>query len=70
MMVELDSGWVVRIIVDDDGHLNIYITNTDCQEIFEIDTGQGSGINEQLALRFTTNEIEGDYATSSIVSKG
>jgi len=62
MNKKLDFGWNIHTIVDEDGHLNVYITNDDNSDILEIDTGQGNGKGEQLALRFTTLQIEEDYA--------
>lgn len=56
------GDWNVQAIVDDDGHLNVYITNDKSGEIEQIETGQGDGIDgEQLAQRFTTPEIESEY---------
>lgn len=56
------GNWEVDIIEDTDGHLNIYIENIRKSDIIQIDTGQGDGINgEQLALRFTTKELEEIY---------
>lgn len=52
----------MECIVDDDGHLNVYIERDDLTEsVVEIESGQGDGIGEQLALRFTTREIEQEY---------
>jgi hypothetical protein len=58
--IELSNGWNVCAIVDDDGHLNVYIANSEgTSDIIEIETGQGDGENgEQYALRFTTEDIE------------
>lgn len=59
----LKGGWNVDTYVDDDNHLNIYITNSDGTTINDIDTGQGDGVDgEQLALRLTTEGIEKEYA--------
>jgi hypothetical protein len=56
------SGWRVKVLEDDDNHLNIYIENEDETTIHDIDTGQGDGTEgEQLALRFTTDDIERAY---------
>jgi hypothetical protein len=52
------GNWRITIIEDDDKHLNIYITTVDEQDVIQIYTGQGDGIGEQLALRFTTPQIE------------
>lgn len=67
--VELCDGWVVTLLVDDDGHLNVYITNDFCDEdIMEIESGQGDGtVGDQLALRFTTTEIEQAYIAENFV---
>ena len=54
----LPDGWKVELLVDDDGHLNVYIENVFSDLIEEIETGQGNGIGEQKALRFTTTDIE------------
>jgi len=56
--VTLGNGWMVTSLVDDDGHLNVYILNMFCDEIEKINTGQGDGHGEQLAMRFTTDVIE------------
>lgn len=53
------NGWDVEVIVDDDGHLNIYIERKeDKSKIYEIETGQGDGNGEQLAIRITTDQLE------------
>ena len=62
MARDLEYGWRVSFMVDDDGHLNIYVENHDNSDIIEIETGQGDGKNgEQYALRFTTEQIEEQY---------
>ena len=53
-----DAGWQVEVLVDEDGHLNLYVTNRDCVNVDEVDTGQGDGRGEQYALRCTTSAIE------------
>ena len=53
--------WNVKAVVDSDGHLNLYITNTESRLVNEIETGQGDGDGEPFALRFTTPLIETDY---------
>ncbi len=58
----LDYGWQVSLVVDDDGHLNLYVNNFDSSAILEVDTGQGDGSpGEQLAIRLTTESIEERY---------
>lgn len=58
MNIELEKGWSVGLVVDDDGHLNVYVDHDDGSEIVEIDTGQGDGDGEQYATRFTTEATE------------
>ena len=65
LRVELDhrfdiGEWAVAAHVDSDGHLNIYLENVESDVILQTDTGQGDGVNEQYALRFTTPQIEAD----------
>ncbi|MCP4397231.1 MAG: hypothetical protein GY801_08040 [bacterium] len=61
----LKNGWKVELLIDDDGHLNIYTTNTDGSDVLETETGQGDGINgDQLAFRLTTQFIENEYVAS------
>ena len=56
------NGWRVSCRVDDDGHRNVYVENTDGTDIREFETGQGDGTNgEQYAVRFTTERIEREY---------
>jgi hypothetical protein len=55
------GNWNVCSCVDDDGHLNVYVTNAECDTIGEIETGQGNGEGEQYATRYTTDRIESDY---------
>ncbi len=56
--INLCRGWIVQCLVDDDGHLNIFVENLISKIVTEISTGQGDGENEQFALRFTTPHIE------------
>ena len=59
MSRSLTYGWNVELLVDDDGHLNVYIENDHDSTINEVWTGQGDGQQgEQMALRFTTPTIE------------
>jgi len=61
-LVEHGVVWHVQVVVDNDGHLNIYIENEDGTEIKEVETTQGDG--ESLALRFTTRGLEERYLAS------
>lgn len=61
MKKKLDYGWTIHTVVDSDGHLNLYIENDDASKIIEVETGQGDGDHEQMALRFTTQQIEDEY---------
>ena len=57
----LSNGWKVLAAVDSDGHLNVYVENGG-ETISQIESDQGGGCDgEQLALRFTTDDIEESY---------
>jgi hypothetical protein len=56
--------WRIYASCDDDGHLNLYLLNDEDDHIIEIESGQGDGIEEQLALRFTTRGTETKYLES------
>ena len=59
MTVTHENPWKVAHIVDEDNHLNIYVTKGNKDNIIPIETGQGDGEDgEQYALRFTTTNIE------------
>jgi len=62
----LPAAWVVRILADHDDPDAVLIQaiNMDCKTIHQIDTGQGDGDGEQLAMRFTTPKIEQAYLHS------
>ena len=63
--ITLTGGWKVQALVDDDGHLNIFVSNDDRTDIVECETGQGDGLNgEALASRYSTKGIEEAYKTS------
>lgn len=58
-MQQLPNGWLVDLLVDDDGHLNVFVKNKDGTTVNEVETGQGDGKNgEPLAFRATTERIE------------
>lgn len=65
--VEDGVVWHVQVVVDTDGHLNICIENEDGTEIEEVETTQGDGDGEPLALRFTTRGLEERYLASEEV---
>lgn len=59
--VVLTQGWIVRFLVDDDIHLNIWIENRHSLPIRrrEIDIGRdGEDGVEGLVYKFTTQKIE------------
>ena len=60
--MEDDVVWHVQLVVDSDGHLNIYIESGDGTEIEEVETTQGDGWS--IALRFTTRGLEAQYLSS------
>ena len=53
------KNWDVNWLVDDDGHLNVFVINNDGSETIELETGQDT--SNQTAYRFTTKKIEEDY---------
>lgn len=55
------GGWNVHILVDADGHLNIFVLNKHCDTVHQVDADMGDGEREALGMRFTTNKIEADY---------
>ena len=57
------GDWVVEIAKDTDGHLNLYITNTKSDNMYEID---GDQHREELHYRITTTEIEEAYHNERI----
>ena len=59
--VDLIDGWSAVMDVDQDGHLNIFITNEDGSDISECETGYSDGENGELGLRYTTDNIEKKY---------
>jgi hypothetical protein len=60
----LEGGWYVVATVDDDHHLNVFISNEDATEIMDISEDNG-GCGE-LPFRFTTKGIEDEYNRSSV----
>ena len=61
--VDLKNGWSVVMDVDQDGHLNIFITNEDGSDISdcECETESSDGKDGKLGLRYTTDNIEKKY---------
>jgi hypothetical protein len=57
--LELTAGWEVYVGVDEDGHLNIDIKNSDNTKISEI--GDDGENDNHLSFRYTTKKIEDDY---------
>lgn len=63
---EFDSGWTVEALVDDDGHLNIWVKHADGTTIHDTDADLGDGVDgEDLGFRFTTSGIEDAYRNES-----
>jgi hypothetical protein len=57
--IKMDAGWEVQAIVDEDGHINVFVKNIDGSDVFEVETGQGDGENgDALAFRLTTAQKE------------
>jgi hypothetical protein len=65
--VDLINGWSAVMDVDQDGHLNIFITNEDGSDISECETEYSDGENGELGLRYTTDNIEKKYHHENIV---
>ena len=52
------NNWSVQVIEDSDGHLNIYVTNSESEKLWDV----GSDHNgDELHYRITTEEIERKY---------
>ena len=63
-MSKVDIGdWTVQVINDDDGHLNVYITNSKSSKLYDVDLGAyGEPYpDDELHYRITTKEIEDEY---------
>lgn len=58
---QVDIGeWTVHSIVDDDGHLSVYITHSDSTPIYTVD--EDISVSDiEWAARFTTEGIEDIY---------
>ena len=64
-MSKVDVGdWTVQVINDDDGHLNVYITNNQSRKLYDVD-GEPYP-NDELHYRITTREIEAAYLEDTI----
>ena len=50
------GAYNVEMLVDEDGHLNIYVESVDGSALSEVDTSQDT--KDQYAIRFTTEAIE------------
>ena len=59
MKIEIEK-WVVHLISDDDGHLNIYAAHTDGSQAEEVDCGD-IGAYGEIGFRVTTHNIEETY---------
>ncbi len=59
-MSKVDIGdWTVQVINDDDGHLNVYITNSKSSKLYDVD-GEPYP-DDELHYRITTGELELHY---------
>ena len=52
------SDWSVQVIEDSDGHLNIYVTNSESKKLWDV---EGDHNGDELHYRITTEEIERKY---------
>ena len=53
------GDWVIEGVLDDDGHLTVFITHSDESEIYQCDPDIGK--ENEWANRFTTEQIEKKY---------
>jgi hypothetical protein len=53
--------WSVQVIEDSDGHLNIYVTNSESKKLWDV---EGDHNGDELHYRITTEEIERKYRES------
>ena len=54
-----DTGpWSVQVVEDCDGHLNIYVTNSESDRLLDVEGDQSS---DELHYRITTEELEMAY---------
>jgi hypothetical protein len=59
MAVIQEGVFKVTTVVDEDGHLSIFVQSTDGTEV--IDLGEDIGNDDEFAVRLTTRKIEADY---------
>lgn len=60
--LEID-GWKVDLVVDDDGHLGVWISHKDGTEVISCDADLCS--DREWGERFTTAKIEEYYSANS-----
>ena len=60
---EMCDGWYVQIVVDDDGHLNMYLSNSDGTPVHDVGEDLSCEYlnNPEWGARFTTDGIEKEY---------
>jgi len=49
----------IDLLVDDDGHLNVWIESADGSALLDVDTSQDN--HDQRAMRFSTESIEKQF---------
>jgi len=59
----LKDGWIINTGVDGDGHLSLYVSNTDGTKIIPQDADIAE--NNEWAERFTSQGIEEAYGKSA-----
>lgn len=56
----LVGNWRVEVLEDEDGHLNLFITNFDSSKIVEV--LREPNTDDEYCIRLTTESIEMEYA--------
>jgi hypothetical protein len=63
-MISCERGWAVICDVDEDGHLNLWVSHEDGSKVIDCEIDP-SIVDDEYGLRFTTAKIERDYACFS-----
>jgi hypothetical protein len=61
----LNGQWEITSLLDEDGHLNLYISHADGSEV--VDVGEDIGKSDEFGIRLTTEDIEAAHLASANV---